>query len=223
MLGFTQPSIQNHPHYDEVLSRLNSKHATLLDLGCGFGQNLRQLVLDGTPASSITGADLSKGLIDCGHDYFKDRDTLKSEFIVGDVLSSESELSVQAAKRFDIVWAALFFHLWDWDRQLEVSVAASKLLKPVPGSMLIGWQIGATPARLFERPSTGSGTEYRKHMQMYQHDEKSLSNMWEEVGRRTGTQWKVEAKNDFPEEITRLATTFGGQGVGRITFTVERL
>lgn len=205
------------------MSRLKTEQCTLLDLGCGFGQNLRQLTLDGAPTASITGADLSKGLIDCGYDYFQDRDSFKADFIVGDVLSADSDVSVQAAQRFDIVWAALFFHLWDWDRQLEVSVATSKLLKPVPGSMIIGWQIGATPARLFSRPSTGSGTEYRGHSQMYQHDAESLSKMWDEVGKRTGTRWKVEAKNDLPAWLERMPGVFGQEGVGRITFTIQRL
>jgi SAM-dependent methyltransferase len=204
------------------MSQLKSESSgfALLDLGCGFGQNIRQLVLDGAAQSSLVGADLSQGLIDCGFDYFQDRDRLTSEFIVGDVLDEESAIARQAAARFDVVWAACFFHLWDWDKQLEASVAASKLLKPVSGSTVIGWQIGAEPARNFVRESTGQNPRYA----MYQHDAASLSRLWDEVGLQTGTKWNVEAKNRIPDAVREvLGASFGGDGVGLITFTITRL
>ncbi|KAF2092408.1 hypothetical protein NA57DRAFT_50389 [Rhizodiscina lignyota] len=221
LLGFTSPSIQNHPHYAYILSHLKSvPGTTLLDLGCGFGQNLRQLALDGVPTSALSGADLSPSLIKCGYEYFRDQDTLQATFITHDVLNPADEFSKNAQGTFDIVWAALFFHLWGWDQQLEASVAASKLLKPVPGSVLVGWQIGATPAREVIRQSKDSGSELK--WVMYQHDEASLTKMWEEVGRRTGTRWKVQAWYDVPSWL-KDAPTFGGEGVGRTTFAIERL
>lgn len=216
-MGFTLPTIQDHPLYPSVLSRLDSSPSTtLLDLGCGFGQNVRQLVLDGAPSTSVTGADLSSSLVDCGYDYFRDRGTLSTRFLVGNVLNPEDDFCKNAQGQYDFVWAAIFFHLWGWDKQLEASVTASKLLKPTPGSVLFGWQIGAKPAREFVREREGRRTI------MYQHDEESLTRLWEEVGRKSGSTWRVKAMNDRPDWLNRTPV-FMGEGVGRITFTVERV
>ena len=139
-----------HPLYPQVLARVKSGQQ-FLDLGCGFGQNLRKLNLDGAPAGNITGADVSRELIDCGYEYFRDRDRLDAKFIVGDILDSRSEGFVKARGSFDAVYAAMVYHLWDWENQLKASIETVKLLKPCKDSVLFGWQLGSTPASAVER------------------------------------------------------------------------
>ncbi len=229
-MGFAFPTIQLHPKYRDVLSRLQSSQATLLDLGCGVGQNIRQLTHDGAPPASLAGADLSAGLIECGYDYFLDRERLTSPFIVGDILDDADDDGAAAADgfcaahrgRYDVVWAATFFHLWDWATQRRAMAAAARLLKPAPGSAIIGWQIGASPARELVRSRAGGAESSLLPASVYQHDEASLARMWEEIGASTGTRWRVDATNDVPAWLKSASAVMGGQRQ-RITFTIERM
>ena len=55
MWAFLKPNIrwaQLDNEYDDILARLKGG-ATLLDLGCGFAQDLRTLAADGAPTESM--------------------------------------------------------------------------------------------------------------------------------------------------------------------------
>ena len=52
-----------------------------LDLGCCFGQDLRELVADGAPSENIYGLDIEGPLIDVGYDLFMDRGKIKSTLV----------------------------------------------------------------------------------------------------------------------------------------------
>jgi hypothetical protein len=41
-----------------------------------------------------------------------------------------------------IVYAGSFFHLFDWDGQFATAKRVAELLKPEPGAMLLGRQVG---------------------------------------------------------------------------------
>lgn len=214
------PSIQDHPSYSELKVRAKEGHK-LLDLGCGFGQNMRKLVLDGAPPESIFGADLSQDLIDCGYDYFRDGASAKLTFFVGDILEEASPAYKHAEGQFDMIWTAMFFHLWNYSNQLRASIAVVKLLRPVAGSVLVGCQLGATPAVEISRNLVAQRAE---HSTMFRHDATSFTKMWEEVGRETGTKWKVDANNVQPEWMKNgdgLSTSDSRPDI--ITFTVTRL
>lgn len=56
--------------YPEVLERV--KHGEkFLDLGCCFGQELRQLVADGAPSANTYGSDLWGGFFSVGYLAFQ--------------------------------------------------------------------------------------------------------------------------------------------------------
>jgi SAM-dependent methyltransferase len=115
----------------------------LLDLGCGIGQNIRKLILDGALARNISGGDLSTELIECGYEYFRDRDTLISKFYTFDILDPSPGDSFRKLEGFfDAICANMFFHLWDLPTQIQACIRTISLLKPHPGSVLIGCQIG---------------------------------------------------------------------------------
>ena len=84
---------------------------TLLDIGCCFGQDPRQLVADGAPSENIYGLDIEGPLIDIGYDLFMDRGWLKSTFIVGDVYNPSTNWS-QLLDKMDIINASAFLHLF---------------------------------------------------------------------------------------------------------------
>jgi SAM-dependent methyltransferase len=182
---------------------------------------MRKLALDGAPAGSVFGADVSQGLIDCGYEYFNDGGGApRFMFFVGDILNTDDPVYATVVGQFDVIWMAMVLHLWDYKTQLSASITAIKLLKPVAGSMVVGWQLGATPAVEVKR----NLPEGRKdHLTAYRHDEKSFEKMWTEVGEATGTRWKVEAKNrDFGDGKNDSAPS-GGSKTAVITFTVTRL
>ena len=107
-------------------------------------------------------------------------------------MADESGLTELDGK-IDIVYAGSFLHLFGYAGQFKVCERIVKLLKPVKGSMVAGRQAGYVVAG--ERV-------YRANFQekMFRHNVESFEKMWEEVGEKTGTKWRVEAEIQKMEE-----------------------
>jgi hypothetical protein len=183
--------------------------------------NLHPLVLqvfDGAPPENLYGSDLRMGFIDLGYDLFRDKDRLKSKFIAADVFDPDSELK-QLDGQIDVVHAGSFFHLFNLEDQERVAKRIVKLLRPQPGSLVLGRQLGNTTPGEYPRRD-GEGSRYR-------HDEASWEEMWNVVGRETGTKWKVEAqlaRNEIPliQEKARYKGSSVPPGICRLRFAVRR-
>jgi SAM-dependent methyltransferase len=219
--GFTAPSIQVQPYYPSLLNRMK-KGDRCLDLGCGLGQNVRKVVLDCGLSSNVYGSDLLQDLIDCGYTYFLDQASLQSRFSTGDLLNENSSDFKHVEGTFDILYTACLYHLWSWEVQLKASIASTKLLKPEPGSVIFGWQIGASPAKEISRNLDDNRAE---HTTMYRHDEASLTKLWEVVGEETGSKWFVEAENGLPDWIPAgyRGPVRGQSTANIIRFTITRV
>ena len=175
---FLDFSIGQAEEYNEVLERIKSGHK-LLDLGCCFGQDVRKIVYDGAPAEKITATELERGFIEMGYELFRDKGSLTTKFIAGDFFATrESELP---SGTFDIVHAASFYHLFNWDEQVEVLAKTVRLLKQAPGSMIFGRQYGVEQARELKHAATRSGS-------VWQHNLASFEEMVQEVMNRTSTR-----------------------------------
>jgi SAM-dependent methyltransferase len=125
--GFLNLSIVEAPVYDEVVQRV--KNGDLyLDIGCCMGQDIRQLVRDGAPHENVYGSDLKKDFWEIGYDLFLDKSSLKTKFIEADIFDAESNLKELDGK-LDIVHAASFLHLFDWDGQIKAAKRLIELLK----------------------------------------------------------------------------------------------
>lgn len=89
----------------------------LVDLGCAFAQDIRQLVFNGVPAKNIHGVELEQEFVnlgyDLGYDLFFDKEHLSSEFLIADIFGKDSALENLDGK-IDIVYASNFFHLFGW-------------------------------------------------------------------------------------------------------------
>lgn len=68
--AFLKPRVTEHPHYAELLVSCKAqqcmdsnrgKPLKIVDLGCCFGQDTRQLIIDGIPPSSVTAIDIHNG------------------------------------------------------------------------------------------------------------------------------------------------------------------
>lgn len=203
---FLDFSISSHPLYSTVVARLKDSSECLLDLGCCFGQDIRRLVADGVPGENLYGADLQPGFMELGYELFKDKDRLKSHFMVGDVFDDEGEGGIELKKldgKIDIVHAASFFHLFSWDQQVQVGTRVVRLLNPTTkNAVLLGRHVGSS------EPGTYigcviAGTKGRR----YRHSPDSFQKMWDEIGERTGTKWKVYAELSIWEGMTTVPPT----------------
>ncbi|CAN9294441.1 unnamed protein product [Alternaria alternata] len=180
---FLEPSFSELPdEYDEIVERIR-KGQKLLDMACCFGQTIRQLANDGAPTENIYGCDLQPDFIELGYSLFRDRAKLKTKFLVADIFDSKSALT-DVKGQIDIIYAGSFFHLWGYEKQVEVSKAVVALLRPQPGSMILGRQVGATEPLEKDGPT---GT-------MYRHNVESFKRMWKEIGDNLGIKFNVEAK-----------------------------
>ncbi|KAK4222798.1 hypothetical protein QBC38DRAFT_459999, partial [Podospora fimiseda] len=69
--GFLKLSIAELSYYNEILAATKAG-AVLLDCGCCFGQNLRQLAYNNVPQKNLIGLDLRQEFIDLGYESFRD-------------------------------------------------------------------------------------------------------------------------------------------------------
>ncbi|KAH7402868.1 hypothetical protein BKA66DRAFT_404384 [Pyrenochaeta sp. MPI-SDFR-AT-0127] len=204
---FMEPSFAGLEEYDEVVERL-CKGQKLLDMACCFGQTTRELVVGGAPAVNIYGCDLQPGFIELGYELFKDREKLQSKFLIADIFDSNSALA-DLKGHFDMVYAGSFFHLWGREGQVKASKAVAALLRPEPGSMILGRQVGAVEAAEQISPT---GT-------MYRHNVASFKKMWKEVGDDLGVTFTVEATLKV---LSSDHLDWHADGTRRIWFVVRR-
>jgi 2-polyprenyl-3-methyl-5-hydroxy-6-metoxy-1,4-benzoquinol methylase len=202
---FLEAGVDDCDEYTEVVERLR-KGQKLLDMACCFGQTIRQLVADGAPSENIYGCDLQSDFIDLGYKLFKDRDTLRTKFLVADIFDPSSPLwGLQG--QMDIIYTGSFFHLWGLQQQREVSRAVASLLRPQLGSMILGRQMGSVEA--FEKTSA-TGT-------MFRHNVDSFKKLWKEIGDEIGVRFSVDARL-----VELNPGHFTGDDTKRIYFAIRR-
>ncbi|KOS36206.1 hypothetical protein ACN38_g13074 [Penicillium nordicum] len=212
---FLDLSIPQSPLYPEILDRLKSGQK-LLDVGCAVGQELRQLVFDGVPSENLYASDLRQDFYDIGYDLFNDHDQLKAQFIVADIFDDSSDLVENLTHKIDIVNAASFFHLFNWNQQLLVAKRLVGLLQDKPGSLLIGRQIG-----LVNPPPPEDKEAAGKH---YRHDPATWKKFWERVGAETGTKWEVETRMEKWAGTDKTMKDYHeGMDTFKLRFSVRRL
>lgn len=209
---FLDFGLPQSPYYQEILSRLKSGEK-LLDLGCAFGQELRLLIFEEVPAENLYGSDLRPEFLDIGYDLFRDRDKFKSDLIIADVFDDNSDLVRKLAGQIDIINTGSFFHLFDWDQQMAAAKRVTQLLRPRPGSLLVGRQVGLKEPGVRPRVERAS-TAYR-------HNVDSWKKFWDQVGKETGTAWQVDARAEEwrDDEIDRRPHH---NGSFRLRFAVRR-
>ncbi|KAI1102710.1 hypothetical protein F4804DRAFT_255314 [Jackrogersella minutella] len=180
------------PRYQVALNRLLApkSETTFLDVGCCVGQVLRRLAFDGVVSSRLYGTDLEPRFLDAGYDLFKDRHKLKATFVAGDMLSQGGEngdgdesLKVLDGK-MTIIHATSFFHLFTWENQIRAARRMVRFLDPHdPDVMIFGRHVGSTA------PGDREGSKGSKR---FLHNAASWQELWDEVGRLTGTAWRTE-------------------------------
>ncbi|KAH8594538.1 hypothetical protein B0O99DRAFT_595467 [Bisporella sp. PMI_857] len=218
---FLHLDISHSPYYQTLLARLRPGNQNLLDLGCCFGQELRQLVYDGVPVSSLYASDLRPDFFQLGYELFNDKSTFTAKFIAADVFDSSPENGLKEIEgEIDIVYAGSFLHLFGWEEQVQACERIVALLKPVKDSVLMGRQIGDVVSREMVHKTNGG-------QKMYLHNPESFRKLWDEVGEKTGTSWKTEVQvKELGEELRwRIGSEedWDADTKRRISFVVTRL
>lgn len=206
-----------------MLARLSntSTPQTLLDLGCCFGQDIRRLVADGVRGENLYGVDLRLQFLELGYELFRDKVSLRAHFLEGDVFEEDAEaeggkeLSTLDGK-IDIIYAASFLHLFDWEEQVRVGMRMVRFMRG--DSLVFGRQVGTTKPGPYPRRMDPSRSRYT-------HDPDSFQRLWDEVGEKTGTKWKVIAELKTVKGWEREVQEEHGAGESRMVlqFEVHRL
>jgi len=154
------------------------------------------------------------GFIELGYDLFLDKETLKTKFIAGDVFDPDASIK-QLDGKIDIIHAAAFFHLFNWDGQVKIAKRFVSLLNPEAGVLVIGQQLANVEAGEY---SFSDKTRYR-------HNDESFKRMWKLVGDETGTNWQVDACISDSDFLKKHGSLFEWVPPGScvLSFTVRRL
>jgi len=181
--SFARPRISRLPAYHSVLKLGRERNnAILVDIGCCFGDCTRKIVADGFPITGVLGFDIEKDFWDFGHEIFKSiPETFPAAFVKGDIFDSSTlELTpplydAPATPKptlssltslnplhghVSVVYAGGFFHMFNYDRQLQVARILAGLISPEPGSIIFGTHLGQ-PVKGFQRHSDGSSSYYQ--------------------------------------------------------------
>ncbi len=121
-----------------------------------------------------------------GYELFKDRETFKGHFVAGDMLDPENTSLQVLDGKLNIIHAASFFHLFGWEDQVDIGTRMVRFFKPgAKKPTIVGRQIG-------NRSPVDPEVHAQRGLGRYHHNPESLQKLWDEIGAKTGTKWKVE-------------------------------
>jgi len=213
---FLDLSLSQQPSYPAIMKRLLSGDR-LLDVGCCLGQDLRKLVYDGVPPGSLYGMEIQREFVDLSYDFFDDREGRFRDvtFIRADLFDRGNKEVDQVAGTFGVIHVGMVFHIWDLEHQITACERLVELLRDEKGVMVIGQSVGNVVGKEVYIPSRGH--------RIYKHDVDTFVAMWEEVGRRTGTEWRVRAQLDTGLGIEQQQRNWDEASTRRLSFEVERI
>ncbi|KAI0448335.1 hypothetical protein F5B21DRAFT_518984 [Xylaria acuta] len=181
-----------NPGMQRAIERLKAPGSrdTFLELGGFICQTIRQLAFEGVDSARLYGTDLHAEFIELGYRQFRDRGTLQATFVPGDMLIPDADYATSAMARafngnISIVHASNFFHLFSRESQLVICERIVRFfrrgLSAEGPAVLFGVQTGSLKPGEMRVGTFG----------VFLHDEKTFQSLWDEVGRKTGTNWKV--------------------------------
>ncbi|KAJ5088007.1 hypothetical protein N7456_011623 [Penicillium angulare] len=197
MFLFLRLDLSCSPVYQKILEEIRAG-SFFLDMGCGLGQDIRRLILDGAPAEYLVGLDIEPAYIDLGYELFKDRSSLQSRFIVQDLFQDTPEMSTLIGK-FRVIKCGYSMHLWNYARQLDAAKRIIQLASPRGGSIITGMHLGSHNAKLW----TDLPPEFKA---MFLHNKETLSELWMQASTDTGTRWKFECAIEEDENSKVLGS-----------------
>jgi SAM-dependent methyltransferase len=204
--------ITKAPEYPDIINRVKGGEK-LLDLGCCFGHILRQLAFDGAPAANLTGADLRPEFIELGYELFRDKDTFGAHFVTGDILNPTDAGLATLDNKIDIVHTASFFHLFGWDDQVKIGERVVRFFKPGAKAVILGRQSA-------RREPVSVEVWRESGEKKYHHNVATLQHLWDVIGEKTGTKWKVTGQL-FDSTVPGYSKVFDAPVAGKPRTTIR--
>lgn len=138
---------------------------------------------------------------------------MSTRFLAADIFDPESDLK-QLAGNVDVVYIASFLHLWGWDSQVQACVEIVKMTRG-KGSIVLGRQVGNLTPGVKKTAMSPNGS-------IWVHNGESFEKLWKEVGKLTGTNWKVNVNMDEPFDVSG-GKKWQEEGTRRLVFSVTRV
>ena len=177
---------------------------TVLDLGCGLGQDLRRLHTEVDGPAKLYGIDLSKATWELGCELFGDGNKPVAEFRcvdlkIGHLVDLNTWVDKEGLLRelrrsTDVILMSQILDLFSWHEQIAIGETIAGLSKV--GTKVIGCTFGTVQGSACEgrtEDEYGSG-------RFYHDDCSTLTSLWMDIGSSTGTKWKVDVKSVELEE-----------------------
>jgi hypothetical protein len=169
--------------------------AKVLDLGCCFGHDARQLLKDGVQPTQIVACDLLPELLDLGFKMFgdeKDKGHLRGlTWDKVDVFNQQDIEKIKVPDGYHAIYIGSFIHLFPLEYQKKVVIALDQLLSQEKGSKVWGRQTGTEQGQAGPRQRVVKGSrgpvgipenEDGTRESAYCHDVDTLKNLFEEQG-----------------------------------------
>ena len=137
-----------------------------------MAQDLRRLAVDGAPTNNMYASDIVTDFWNIRYDLFRDRETMKAQFVQADLLEPTSALDVLDGK-VDVVYLGSLLHLFGWNQQGQACKRIVRLSKV--GTVVVGCMIGRATGEEVGTKWGGGGT-------MYNHNVESFKRLWSEIG-----------------------------------------
>ncbi|KAI1095502.1 hypothetical protein F5B19DRAFT_306539 [Rostrohypoxylon terebratum] len=179
------------PEMQKAIERLRAPDSqdTFLEVGGFIFQTIRRLVFEGVDSTRLYGTDLHAEFVELGYKQFRDRETLKATLVIGDLLLLDeeyaaSELSRTFEGKISIAHASNFFHLFSWESQLVICERIVHFFRD---------DLSANhPAVLFGSHMGSCKPGKTGFFGAFLHDKMTFQSLWDKVGERTATRWKVD-------------------------------
>lgn len=178
---------------------------------------------DGARGENLYGADLRLDFLELGYELFRDKGSLKAQFLQGDVFEEEAEAEggrelSKLDGKIDIIHAASFLHLFSWEEQVRAGTRMVRLMTE-EDALVFGRQVGTTKPGVYARRTDKTRTRY-------DHNPDTFQKLWDAIGEKTGTKWKVIAElhevKGWQSEEERGEHVAGGSRM-MLQFEVHRL
>ncbi|GJJ06970.1 hypothetical protein Clacol_001168 [Clathrus columnatus] len=209
LFSFTQLAVTEYPYYKSIIrqGRLDP-NAILLEIGVGFGNDIRKMIYDGYPIEKVVVMDKNQKLWEIGHRLFCSTPrTFPVKFIRGDifdqsVLSDYTSPSLSQPNIHSLdtltplkehattITLQMVFHLFDLKRQYLLAKRVASLLSSAPNSLIVGRQMGdATPRTMMLGKSPH-----------FIHNPESWERMWSDVFPKGSVEYRT-ALVDLPPHL----------------------
>ena len=137
------------------------------------------------PSEDLTGLDPESGFIELCYDIFRDRETMRYKLLMTDILLAEST-DFELKRTMNVIHDASFL------MQVQVATRVVEVTVPQLGSVILGRQLAGLQTGEIGAPGGNGPT-------MWRHDEASFARMWTQVGKETGTCWRVKSSTYLKE------------------------